>query len=82
MLYKILRWYWIVTMVANGAKPNTTYFGNGSNVYRPETVAHMVKKTQSIEAKNPTFLAFLHPDGFLPYMVCSALHYTGWPVLH
>ena len=28
----------------------------------------MVKKTQSIEGKNPTFLAFPHPDWFLPYM--------------
>ena len=27
----------------------------------------MVKKTQSIEGKNPTFLAFSHPDWFLPY---------------
>ena len=29
----------------------------------------MVKKTQSIEGKNPTFfLAFTHPDWFLPYI--------------
>ena len=27
----------------------------------------MVKKTQSVEGKNPTFLAFPHPDWFLPY---------------
>ena len=28
----------------------------------------MVKKTQSIEGENPTFfLAFSHPDWFLPY---------------
>ena len=29
----------------------------------------MVKKTQSIEGKNSTFLAFLHPDWFLPYTI-------------
>ena len=28
----------------------------------------MVKKTQSIEGKHPTFLAFSHPDWFLPYV--------------
>ena len=27
----------------------------------------MEKKTQSIEGKNPTFLAFSDPDWFLPY---------------
>ena len=30
----------------------------------------MVKKTQRIEGKNPTyFFAFSHPDCFLPYMM-------------
>ena len=29
----------------------------------------MVKKTQSMEGKNPNFLAFLHPDWFLPYIL-------------
>ena len=28
----------------------------------------MVKKTQSIEGKSPIFLAFSHPDYFLPYI--------------
>ena len=28
----------------------------------------MVKKTQSIESKNPPFLALLHPDWFLPFI--------------
>ena len=28
----------------------------------------MVKKSQRIEGKNPTFLAFSHPDCFLPYI--------------
>ena len=27
----------------------------------------MAKKTQSIEVKNSTYLAFSHPDWFLPY---------------
>ena len=41
----------------------------------------MVKKTQSIEAKNPTFKAFSHRDWFLPYIyvwmhvcLCRRLH--------
>ena len=33
----------------------------------------MVKKTQSREGKNPTFLAFLHPDWFLPYILQKKL---------
>ena len=28
----------------------------------------MVKKTQGTEGKNTTFLAFSHPDWFLPYI--------------
>ena len=28
----------------------------------------MIKKTQSIEGKNPTCLAFSHPNWFLPYV--------------
>ena len=32
----------------------------------------MVKKTQSIEGKNPTVKAFSHPDWFLPYILIEA----------
>ena len=40
----------------------------------------MVKKTQSIEGKNPTFLVFSHPDWFLPgeARVCSKNTAVHW----
>ena len=34
----------------------------------------MVKKTQRIKGKNPTFLVFLHPDLFLPYVYFKILY--------
>ena len=34
----------------------------------------MVKKTQRINGKNPKFLAFSHPDWFLPYTFFSHRH--------
>ena len=34
----------------------------------------MVKRNQSIEAKNPNYLALSHPDWFLPYMHAHLPH--------
>ena len=34
----------------------------------------MVRKTQSIKGKNSTFLAFSHPDWFLPYMLFCVIN--------
>ena len=39
----------------------------------------MVKKTQSIEGKNSTFfLAFSHPDWFLPYVNTPVWQYSSY----
>ena len=41
-------------------------------IFSKAKTMEMVKKTQSIEANNPTFfLAFSHPDLFLPYIVAK-----------
>ena len=33
------------------------------------------QKTQSIEGKHSTFLAFLHPDWFLPYYIYFKIYF-------